>query len=97
MIRGISKRIIEVNDTGSDIFERAVFFVKSDCNFDDNRLKNEAKEIIDTYLSSEVSRNTKREGFLRYTERKKKNIKRVILGFFVALSCILIFAFIKHF
>ncbi len=97
MIRGISKRIIEVNDTGSDIFERAVFFVKSDCNFDDIRLKNEAKEIIDTYLSGEVSKNTKREGFLRYTERKKKNIKRVILGFFVALSCFLIFAFIKHF
>lgn len=94
MIRGISKRIIEVNDTGSEMFEKALFFVRSDCGFDDKRLKNEANEIIKTYFNNENDK--KKEGFLRYTDRKKKNIKRIIVGFSVVLSCVILFGVIKQ-
>ena len=42
MIRGINKRIIEVNDTGSELFEKALLFVRSDSRSDDEGLKKEA-------------------------------------------------------
>ncbi len=97
MIRGISKKIIEVNDTGSDMFEKALFFVKSDCKFNEKRLQNEAKVIVDSYLTNKSNNIEIKEGFLRYTDRKKKVVKRAIIGFFVALSCISIFLIINRF
>lgn len=97
MIRGISKKIIEVNDTGSEMFEKALFFVKSDCKYDDKRLGTEAKQIIGSYFSNNDNKISKTEGFLRYTERKKKNVRKVIIGFSVALSCIILFAVLKVF
>ena len=95
MIRGISKKIIEVNDTGSEMFEKALFFVKCDCSLDDKLLKNEANKIINTYFENENNNNQIKEGFLRYTERKKRNIKKIILGSFVVLICIVIALILK--
>ena len=96
MIRGISKRIIEINDTGSEMFDKALFFVKSDCKYDDKRLGAEAKQIISSYFFEDNNKINKTEGFLRYTERKKKYAKRAILSFFVVLSCIILFVVIKQ-
>ena len=37
MLRGVNKRIIEVNETGSDYFEKALFFVKGNADFNEAR------------------------------------------------------------
>ena len=58
-------------------------------------LKNEANKIINTYFENENNNNQIKEGFLRYTERKKRNIKKIILGSFVVLTCIVIALILK--
>ena len=73
MIRGINKRIIEVNDTGSEFFEKALFFVKSQSNLDNGRLEDEAKKVMLSYFSDETPSRSK-QGYLRYSENKRKKI-----------------------
>lgn len=81
MIRGISKKIIEVNDTGSEFFEKALFVVKSDSSLDDKKLKNEADKIVLTYFSDNTDNYHK--GFLRTKEEKMKEFKSKLACFFV--------------
>ena len=84
MIRGISKKIIEVNNTGSDFFEKAVFYVKCDTNKSDKELKNEANKIIISYFS-EFGDGYK-IGYLRKKDKlKKKKLIFVLSTLFVAV------------
>ncbi len=78
MLRGVNKRIIEINDTGSDYFERALFFVKTSVNECPAVLQKEADRIINEYMRSD---SEPRQGYLRYTENKrnKKRRKKKIL------------------
>ncbi len=76
MLRGVNKRIIEVNETGSDYFEKALFFVKNNVDFDDLKLENEAKRVISCYFENE--QGSERVGFLRYREQKKKNNRKLV-------------------
>lgn len=84
MLRGVNKRIIEVNDTDSDYFEKALFFVKDDTDFDNKLLENEAKKIIHSYF--EPQPKTSRMGYLRYTEEKKKKTRKIKI--FTVAGCI---------
>lgn len=84
MLRGVNKRIIEVNDTDSDYFEKALFFVKDDTDFDNKLLENEAKKIIHSYF--EPQHKTSRMGYLRYTEEKKKKTRKIKI--FTVAGCI---------
>lgn len=84
MLRGVNKRIIEVNDTDSDYFEKALFFVKDDTDFDNKLLENEAKKIIHSYFESQPK--TSRMGYLRYTEEKKKKTRQIKI--FTVAGCI---------
>ena len=86
MLRGVNKRIIEVNDTDSDYFEKALFFVKDDTDFDNKLLENEAKKIIHSYF--EPQPKTSRMGYLRYTEEKKKKTRKIKI--FTVAVCIAI-------
>lgn len=71
MIRGINKRIIEVNDTGSELFEKALLFVRSDSKTDDEGLKKEAEKIVAAYVTPDDG-SKYRPGYLRYTESRRK-------------------------
>lgn len=84
MLRGVNKRIIEVNDTDSDYFEKALFFVKDDTDFDNKLLENEAKKIIHSYF--EPQPKTAKMGYLRYTEEKKKKTRKIKI--FTVAGCI---------
>lgn len=88
MLRGVNKRIIEVNDTGSDMFEKALFFVKSGKDISDERLEKEAHRIIGSYFASDTQKEHK--GYLRYTEEKRK--RRLIFGFFCGAVAFLLAA-----
>ncbi len=98
MLRGVNKRIIEVNDTDSDYFEKALFFVKENAEFDNKTLENEARKIIGSYFEPSQQRSAK-IGYLRYTEeRKKKKRKNLIFSiagcFVVALFLTAVFLFL---
>lgn len=78
MLRGVNKRIIEVNDTGSEMFEKALFFVKCGSDISDERLEREAHRIIGSYFAADTQKEHK--GYLRYTEEKRK--RRLVFGLF---------------
>ena len=84
MIKGINKRIIEVNDTGSEYFEKVLFIVK-DNNADLRRLKNEADRVVNAYFPKNDF--VFKEGYLR---RRKTKQKKLILISFIALLGIII-------
>ncbi len=47
MVKGVNKNIIEINDTGSEIFERIVFYVSpSFCNLSAKRLLKETDKFV---------------------------------------------------
>lgn len=81
MIKGINKRIIEVNNIESDYFEKALFIVK-DYNADIRRLNNEAERVVKAYFPKNAIGFS--EGYLRNRKRKRN---RVI--FFVSLGLLL--------
>lgn len=84
MLRGVNKRIIEVNDTDSDYFEKALFFVKDDSDFDNKLLENEAKKIIRSYFAPQPK--VTKMGYLRYTEARKKKTRKIKI--FTVAGCI---------
>lgn len=53
MVKGVTRRIVEIKETGSNYFERAIFFVKMDegRNASEYTLSQEARRIIDKYSS----------------------------------------------
>lgn len=88
MIRGISKKIIEVNDTGSELFEKALLFVKSDNSLSDRELKNEADRIILSYMSE--NGNSYKMGYLRKKDKQKtKNITLAICTALLGVALII--------
>jgi hypothetical protein len=53
MVKGVTRRIVEIKETGSNYFERAIFFVNTDSgrSASENTLSQEARRIIDNYSS----------------------------------------------
>lgn len=94
MIRGISKKIIEVNNTGSEFFEKAVFYVKNDKEVGEKQLRAEADKFLYTYMS-DYSNNYKK-GFLRKKEQKR-NANAVITTLAVSIVICLVIAFVLLF
>lgn len=49
MVKGMTRRIVELKETGSNYFERAIFFVRMDAssNASEFTLSQEARRIID--------------------------------------------------
>lgn len=87
MIRGISKKIIEVNDTGSDFFEKAVFYVRTGKDINDRTLKSEADKIIYSYITD--GEKCGQFGYLRNLDKKKNKVKRWVIGLSIATVTVL--------
>ena len=87
MIKGVNRRIIEVQEIGNSCFDKAIFFVKSDfCNKDERELEKEARKIVKQYnvcdLPQPAFKIAKKEKYARH-----KNIFRsvfsAIIGAFI--------------
>lgn len=89
MLRGVSKKIIEVSDTGSDFFEKALFFVKSGGTKTDSELQKEAQKIAKSYFFDDTKIH---QGFLRYTDLKKKKRRKIISFISAFIVCCIIVA-----
>ena len=89
MVKGVSKTIIEVNNTGSKLFEKIVFYVTPEYgNLNAKQLKRAAANFSFNYDSS-LQKNT-----LRKRIKRKKIAKAVLIvagGFFVILGLCLLF------
>lgn len=53
MVKGATKRVVEIKETGSQYFEKAIFFVnmESQHHTKESTLSQEARRIIDRYSS----------------------------------------------
>ncbi len=81
MIRGVSKRIIEVNDPDSIYFERAVFYLRPN-----------VREISEEISAMEISRYISCMGIDRRRQRRSLNIGRcIITGLFIIAVTAVIF------
>ncbi len=50
MVKGVTRRIVEIRETGSGYFERAIFFVRTEHRgTSENALSDEARRIIDRF------------------------------------------------
>lgn len=51
MVKGVTRRIVEIKETGSSYFERAIFFVRMENSRNTNEytLSQEARRIIDKF------------------------------------------------
>ena len=48
MIKGVNKQVVDVKDTGSEYFERAIFFVKPEYSgLSEGKLREKAQIVID--------------------------------------------------
>ncbi len=74
MLRGVNKYIIEINDVGSEFFEKALFFVKANNTTANSKLEKEAQKIMESFF--DVKAGEGHTGYLRYTEQKKQNRKK---------------------
>lgn len=77
MLRGVNKQIIEINDIGSEYFEKALLFVKADSKITNTKLEKEAQKIMNNYFDTKQSGG--HIGFLRYTEQKKNRAKKTFM------------------
>lgn len=47
MIKGVNRQVVDVSETGSEYFERALFFVKPEFSgFSEGKLKEKAQQIV---------------------------------------------------
>ena len=94
MLRGVNKRIIEINDLENDCFYKAIFFVRPERDEKGNeKLEQEAKQIAEhTLLGGGVGVETAEitYGYLR-TKRRRRRI------FLIAASAALLVAAIVSF
>lgn len=75
MVKGVSKTIIEVNNTGSKFFEKIVFYVTPEYGtLNAKHLKKAAAEFAFNY------NNTAIKGSLRKRYKNKKILKYTLLG-----------------
>ncbi len=88
MVKGVSKTIIEVNNTGSKFFEKVVFYVTPEySNSNRGQLNQAAAKFISTYdlcKSPEMS--------LRQRHKRRRIRKSVWFGMgLLALACVALF------
>lgn len=82
MIRGINKRVIEINDIGSEYFEKALLIVKDNKATVPN-LEREADRVMQAYFPKRVEVGG--IGYLR-----KKSLKRKKRMFAVGLTVLVL-------
>lgn len=82
MVKGVNKTVIEINDTGSQMFERVVLFVSPQYgNISTKRLNCEARSLIRKFDSDYSTTPSVRERF-----KQRRRLRTVLC---VAASLIL--------
>ena len=78
MLRGINKQVVFINDTGSDLFEQAIFIVNPRRHREDvteGQMAEEARRIVKNCI-----RSYEFEDYVaRRRERKKQHRARILL------------------
>ena len=83
MLKGVNKQIIEINDTGSDYFEKVLFFVKPAYqSVAQNKLETGAKSYMEELLATGIDRR----GYLRKRQQKKR-LQFWAAGFSIIGAC----------
>lgn len=83
MVKGINRTVIEINDTGSGMFEKVILFVTPQYgNIGTKRLKDEAERVIEQYMSDSFARPTVRQKY----RKKKITALCLAVGAIVALA-----------
>lgn len=86
MVKGVNKNIIEVNDTGSEFFEKIVFYVSPKfASLGAKSLKKASEEIEKTLLV-----NQKNSESLRIRVKKKNQKRKIIV---ISSSCAVLISF----
>lgn len=87
MVKGVSKTIIEVNNTGSRLFEKIVFYVTPEYgNLSAKQLKRAAAEFSFNYDSTLAKKTALRK---RYQTKRKIKILAVTGASLIVLSIVL--------
>ncbi len=75
LVKGVNKKVIEINNTGNEIFEKVVLYIKPQYSLLSNKeLKREAKVILRNYSIDEFD-----------YKREEAGSKRLILLLFGAI------------
>ena len=85
MVKGVSRNIIEINNTGSDCFERIVFYISPDFSASGRNVADIAANELEKILNG--SRDCKIS--LRYRVKAKKRRRAICI---IAGAVIIIFA-----
>lgn len=81
MVKGVNKNIIEINDTGNEIFEKVILYIKPQYNNISNKLLNsETEKILNSFI-----KKTNSDIFIQ----NKKSSKVVVYLFAAVLLAIL--------
>ena len=90
MVRGVSKTVIVVNDTGSRLFEKIVFYVTPEYgNLSAKQLKKAASDFSFHY-GEHFTRDT-----LRKRVKRKKRIRMALAaGFLLLVAAIVLWIFL---
>ncbi len=76
MVKGVSKHIIEINDTGSKYFERVLLFVAPGRDgMSEERLRNEAKNYI-----LKLSEQRSNDSSLRSRINEKNRLRKIMIA-----------------
>ncbi len=60
MVKGVNKKVIEINDTGNEVFEKVVLYIKPQYSVLSNKeLNREAKVILKNYSIEEFDYDPK--------------------------------------
>lgn len=92
MIKGVNRQIIEVLETGSPCFDKAIFFVKNDFNDQDEKtLQKEAHRIIKQYNVCDLSKT----GIQISKKEKQKRLGKFLLSVFSAFAGAIVFYIVQ--
>ena len=88
MVKGVNKTVIEINDTGSQMFERVVLFVSPQYgNISTKRLNCEARSLIRKFDSDYATTPSVRERF-----RQRRRVSTVLcVAALILLSATILF------
>lgn len=86
MVKGVSKTIIEVNNTGSKFFEKIVFYVTPEYGtLNAKHLKKAAAEFAFNYNNTAIKGNLRR----RYKNKKILKYSLLALGLLIVVSALI--------
>lgn len=89
MVKGVNKTVIEINDTGSAMFDKVVLFVSPQYgNISTKRLSSEAQNLIGKFESDLCKHPGVRQRFEK--RRKIRTLLSIVAGAIIAAAFLII-------